>query len=114
MWPNSSRDFKMLFVTLSLTILSTLLILNSNTAYSQNENPDVSYLDVNGTNSAQLSKFSVAAWFKTSTDFNSDAFIVNKAGASDNMNYGIWMTNAEKISGGFETPSGSSFYATSP
>jgi hypothetical protein len=111
MWPNSNRELKLLFVTLSLTILSTALIMNFQSAFSQNE--DVIYLDVNGTNSAQLSKFSVAAWFKTSTDFNSDAFIVNKAGASDNMNYGIWMTNAEKISGGFETPSGSSFYATS-
>jgi hypothetical protein len=112
MWPNSNRELKLLFVTLSLTVLSTLLILDFNPAFSQNE--DVSYLDVNGTNSAQLSKFSVAAWFKTSTDYNTDAFIVNKAGASDNMNYGIWMTNAEKIRGGFETPSGSAFYATSP
>ena len=54
-------------------------------------------IDVNGTNSAQLSKFSVAAWFKTSTDYNSGAFIVNKAGASDKLNYGMWITNVEKI-----------------
>ena len=112
MWSNSNRELKLLFVTVSLTLLSTLFVVNFQTAFSQNE--EVSYLDVNGTNSAQLSKFSVAAWFKTSTDYNSDAFIVNKAGASDNMNYGIWMTTAEKIRGGFETPSGSTFYATSP
>ena len=30
------------------------------------------------------------------------------------MNYGIWMTNAEKIRGGFESASGNAFYATSP
>ena len=30
------------------------------------------------------------------------------------MNYGIWMTNGETIRGGFETSSGSAFYATSP
>jgi hypothetical protein len=112
MWINSSGEYKLLFVTLSLTVLSTVFFLNFNTAFSQNG--DVSYLDVNGTNSLQLSKFSVAAWFKTSTDYNSNAFIVNKAGASNNMNYGIWMTTAETIRGGFETSSGSAFYATSP
>jgi hypothetical protein len=108
----SNHDFKVLYVTLSLTILSTMFILNFQSVFSQSE--DISYLDVNSTNSAQLSKFSIAAWFKTSTDYKSDAFIVNKAGASDNMNYGIWMTNAEKVSGGFETPNGNAFFATSP
>ncbi len=112
MWINSSRKLEMLFATLSLTILSTALFMNFQSAFSQNE--DVSYLDVNGTNSAQLSKFSVAAWFKTSTDYTSDAFIVNRAGSSENMNYGVWMTTAEKISGGFETTSGSAYFTTSP
>ena len=113
MWNNSNCSLKLLFVTLSLTAFFSVLILNVDTAFSQNE--DVSYLDVNSTtSSSQLSKFSVAAWFKTSTDYNTDAFIVNKAGASDNKNYGIWMTNAEKIRGGFESASGIAFYATSP
>jgi Concanavalin A-like lectin/glucanases superfamily/Bacterial Ig domain len=112
MWSNSTSDLKLLFVTLSLTILSTMFVLNFQSAFSQNE--ELSYLDVNSTNSAQLSKFTVAAWFKTPTDYNSDAFIMNKAGASDNMNYGIWMTNTEKVRGGFETPNGNAFFATSP
>ncbi len=112
MWTNSSGELKMLLATISLTVLSITLFMNFQCAFSQNE--DVSYLDVNGTNSALLSKFSVAAWFKTSNDFSSDAFIVNRAGASDNLNYGIWMTNTETIRGGFETPTGSAFYATSP
>jgi Concanavalin A-like lectin/glucanases superfamily len=109
---NSNHELRLLFVTLSFTMISTVIVLNFNIAFSQNE--DVSFLDVNGTNSAQLSKFSVAAWFKTSHDYNSDAFIVNKAGSSDKMNYGIWMTNIETIRGGFESSSGSAFYATSP
>ena len=109
---NSTGELRILSATLSLTVLSTVLVMNFNIAFSQNE--DVSYLDVNGTNSVQLSKFSVAAWFKTSNDYNTNAFIVNKAGASDNMNYGVWMTNSETIRGGFETSSGSAFYATSP
>ena len=66
------------------------------------------------TSSSRLLKFSVAVWFKSSTYYKTDAFIVNKAGASDNKNYGIWMTNAEKIRGGFESASGIAFYATSP
>ena len=48
--------------------------------------------------SLQLSQFSVAAWFKTSTNFGSEAFIVNKGGfgsdsAGQNMNYEIWMNS---------------------
>src|SRR5574341_411173 len=108
---NSNCSLKLLFVTLSLAAFLGVFILNVGTAFSQN---DVSYLDVNSTSSTQLSKFSVAAWFKTSTDYSTDAFIVNKAGASDNKNYEIWMTNAEKIRGGFESASGIAYYATSP
>jgi hypothetical protein len=95
---------------LTFTLVSIFFILNFQSAYSKN--PEVSFLDVNTTSS--VSKFSVAAWFKTSTDYKSDAFIVNKAGAGDNMNYGIWMTNAEKVQAGFETSTGRPMYATSP
>ena len=111
MWTNFDRYQKTLILALSLSISSSILILNFQSALSQNE---LSYLDVNSTSTAQLSKFSVAAWFKTSTDYNSNAFIVNKAGASDNLNYGIWMTNAEKVGAGFETSSGNANFATSP
>jgi hypothetical protein len=112
MWNKPNCSLKLLFVTLSLMVFLSVVILNVGTAFSQNA--DVSYLDVNSTTSTPLSKFSVAAWFKTSTDYNTDAFIVNKAGASENMNYGLWMSNAEKIRGGFESASGTAFYATSP
>ena len=51
--------------------------------------------------SLRLNQFTVAAWFKTSTNFASDAFIVNKGGVGSdspgqNLNYGIWMTSTEK------------------
>ena len=100
----------LIYVALALSLIPVFLILNIQSSYSQN--PEISYLDVNDTSS--VSKFSVAAWFKTSADYKSDAFIVNKPGSSNNMNYGIWMTNAEKVRGGFETSDGKAVYATSP
>ncbi|HSA74359.1 MAG TPA: LamG-like jellyroll fold domain-containing protein, partial [Nitrososphaeraceae archaeon] len=111
MWNNLDRHQKAFILAISLTVSSSILILNFQSAFSQNE---VSYLDVNSTSTTQLTKFSVAAWFKTSTDYDSNAFIVNKAGASENLNYGIWMTNAEKVRAGFETSSGNAIFATSP
>ncbi|HXV89420.1 MAG TPA: Ig-like domain-containing protein [Nitrososphaeraceae archaeon] len=77
------------------------------------------YHDVTSTNSLQLSQFSVAAWFKTSTNFASDAIIVNKGGLGSespgqNMNYGIWMTKTEKIVAGFESTTAADRFVTSP
>src|SRR5919106_787174 len=76
------------------------------------------YQDVASSSSLSPSQFSVAAWFKTSTNFASDVFIVNKGGvgsdsSGQNLNYGIWMTSAEKIKAGFETSSGADQYITS-
>jgi hypothetical protein len=76
------------------------------------------YQDVTSTNLLQVSQFSVAAWFKTSTNFASDAFIVNKGGvgsesSGQNMNYGIWMTKSEKINAGFESISAADHFVTS-
>jgi len=107
---NISHSLTFLGVISTIAVLSIILILNPQHVYSKN--PEVSYLDVNGTSS--VSKFSVAAWFKTSNNYKSDAFIVNKDGDGGYMNYGIWMTNAEKIRGGFETSNGKAIYATTP
>jgi len=112
---NSNHNITSLGAVFIFAALTTIMILNSQHVYSQNpdtENPEVSHLDVN--NTSTVSKFSVAAWFKTSNDFKSDAFIVNKAGDTGNLNYGIWMTNEEKIQAGFETSGGKPMYATSP
>ena len=67
----------------------------------------------------RLSKFSVAAWFRTTTVPSDDGFIANKGGSGTdssgkNQNYGIWITSSEKLSGGYETSSGSNKYVTSP
>jgi subtilisin len=76
------------------------------------------YHDVPSSPSLQLSQFSVAAWFKTSANFGSDAFIVNKGGvgsdsSGQNLNYGIWMTSSERIRAGFETNSGADQFISS-
>ena len=70
-------------------------------------------------NSPSLSQFSLAAWFKTTTNFGSDAFIANKGGmgsdsSGQNMNYGIWMNSGEQVKAGFETSSGADQFVTSP
>jgi predicted phosphodiesterase len=75
--------------------------------------------DVASSSSLQLTAFSVATWFMTSQDYSTTAYIVNKGGsgtdtAGRNMNYGIWMTSAERIQAGFETGPGTNYFATSP
>jgi hypothetical protein len=76
-------------------------------------------VSIPSTQNLQLSKFSVAAWFKTTSNFGDEAYIVNKGGhgtdtSGSNMNYGIWMSTSEKIQGGFETSTGSDRMVTSP
>jgi hypothetical protein len=68
--------------------------------------------------SLRLNQFTVAAWFKTSSNFGSDAYIVNKGGvgsdsSGQNLNYGIWMNSAEQVKAGFETSSGADQFVTS-
>jgi hypothetical protein len=77
------------------------------------------YEDIMNRPSLQLSKFSVGAWFNTNMNFTSTTFIVNKGGtgvdnSGANMNYGIWMTDSEKIGAGFENLNGTNFFVTSP
>ncbi len=82
---NFNYSLTFLGALVTFAVLSIIFILNSQAVFSQN--PEISYLDVNNTSS--VSKFSVAAWFKTSADFKSDAFIVNKAGDAGHLNYGL-------------------------
>ena len=77
------------------------------------------YTQVSSSTSLQLTTFSVASWFKTSTDFASNAFIVNKGGSGSdtsgqNMNYGISMSTTENIIAEFETRTGADHFITSP
>jgi len=76
------------------------------------------YFDVASSSSLRVSQFSVAAWFKTSTDFGTEAFIVNKGGigsdsAGQNQNYQISMNSGEQIKVGFETGTGADFFVLS-
>src|SRR4030095_8317275 len=107
---NNNYSLTLVSVISTFALFSIVVILNSQPVHSKN--PEVSYLDVN--DSSSVSKFSVAAWFKTSNNYKSDAYIVNKDGDGGNMNYVVWMTSDEKIRGGFETSSGKPIYATSP
>jgi len=77
------------------------------------------YFDVASSSSLRISQFSVAAWFKTSTNFASEAFIVNKGGtgsdsSGQNQNYQISMNSAEQIKVGFESGTGADFFVNSP
>ncbi len=128
----NGKNFRFLFLLSSWLILffsaseinSTLLNkVDAQTSGSYHYAPGLvltgsNYQDVTSTNSLQLSQFSVAAWFKTSTNFASDAIIVNKGGvgsesSGQNMNYGIWMTKSEKIMAGFESTTAADRFVTS-
>jgi hypothetical protein len=65
------------------------------------------YRDEPNNANLRLTQFTVATWFKTSTNFASEAFIVNKGGirsdsAGQNQNYQISMASTEQIKLGFE------------
>jgi hypothetical protein len=67
----------------------------------------------------RLSKFTVAAWFRTTTVPSNDGFIANKGGSGSdssgkNQNYGIWVKSSGQLRGGFETSSGTNYEPTSP
>lgn len=77
-----------------------------------------SYFSIADTSALHLQRFSVAAWFKTSSSFSGNAMIVNKGGlgsdsSGQNMNYGIWMNSDEKIVAGFESSAGTGYYYAS-
>jgi predicted phosphodiesterase len=79
------------------------------------------YTDTKSNASLQLTNFTVATWFRSSTTNpgTNFSYIVNKGGSGidsngSNMNYGIWMTDSEEIEAGFETINGTDYYIESP
>jgi phosphatidylserine/phosphatidylglycerophosphate/cardiolipin synthase-like enzyme len=77
------------------------------------------FFDVPSNSSLKIQKFSVAAWFKTSAVFTSDAVIVNKGGfgpetAGQNLNYGIWIDQNGRLNGGFESQQNNDVFVTTP
>lgn len=80
------------------------------------------FIDIRSNSTLQLARFTVSVWFKTSEFFLPGSyhhFIVNKGGlglevAGQNLNYGIWMDDRERIQAGFETQSGENHFIVTP
>jgi hypothetical protein len=80
----------------------------------------VNYADVVNSRDINLNSFTVSVWFNTAMNVTSgnNAILLNKGGfGSDrpgfNLNYGIWLNNREKVTGGFEASSGDDYFLTS-
>ena len=80
----------------------------------------INYADVINSSTINLSSFTVSVWFNTAMNVTGRdvAFLVNKGGfGSDrpgfNLNYGIWLDNREKVTGGFETATGDDYFIKS-
>jgi hypothetical protein len=80
----------------------------------------VNHADVVDSSDISPSSFTVSVWFNTAMNVTGRdvAFLLNKGGfgsdrAGFNLNYGIWLNNREKVSGGFETPNGDDYFVTS-
>jgi hypothetical protein len=80
----------------------------------------VNYADVVNSRDINLNSFTVSVWFNTAMNVTSgnNAILLNKGGfGSDrpafNLNYGIWLNNREKVTGGFEASNGDDYSLTS-
>ena len=69
----------------------------------------INYADVVNSRDINPNSFTVSVWFNTTMNVTSgnNAFLLNKGGfgsdrAGFNLNYGVWLNNKEKVSGGFE------------
>src|SRR5215208_2970260 len=81
----------------------------------------INYEDIVNSRDINPNSFTISVWFSTAMNVTGEidnAFLLNKGGlGSDrpgfNLNYGIWLNNREKISGGFETSNGDDYFVTS-
>src|SRR5215216_5403023 len=80
----------------------------------------VNYADVVTSGNISPNSFTVSVWFNTAMNVTGRdvAFLINKGGFGSerlgfNLNYGIWLNNREKVSGGFETSNGDDYFVTS-
>ena len=118
-----SRKSFVLVALLALIVIINLTYNNNAFAITYHYEPfftaDGSTIwDLANNPTLQLSRFTVATWFKTLTNFPDEGVMVNKGGlglesSGANQNYGLWFTSAERLEGGFETRSGSNKYVTS-
>jgi len=75
------------------------------------------YADVVNSNEINLNSFTISLWFKTEMNVTGRdiAFLLNKEGFGTeregfNLNYGIWLDNRERITGGYENLTGNDFF----
>jgi hypothetical protein len=77
------------------------------------------YADVKNSETINLNSFTVSTWFNTNLNATEkETFLINKGGtgsdkSGSNLNYGIFLTNREKVRGGFETSLGDDYLVTS-
>ena len=77
------------------------------------------YADVVNSKTINLNSFTVSTWFNTNMNATEkETFLINKGGtgsdkSGSNLNYGIFLTNREKVRGGFETSLGDDYLVTS-
>jgi hypothetical protein len=79
------------------------------------------YTDIVNSKDINPNSFTVSVWFNTAMNVTGkidNAILLNKGGfGSDrpgfNLNYGIWLNNREKVTGGFETSNGDDYFVTS-
>ena len=81
----------------------------------------VNYADVTNSSDINLDSFTISLWFNSEMNVTGrdTAFLLNKGGfgkdtLGDNLNYGMWLDNKEKINGGFESILGKDYFLTSP
>ena len=81
----------------------------------------INYTDIVNSQDINPNSFTVSVWFNTAMNVTGkidNAILLNKGGfGSDrsgfNLNYGIWLINREKVTGGFETSNGDDYFITS-
>ena len=81
----------------------------------------INYTDIVNSQDINPNSFTVSVWFNTAMNVTGkidNAILLDKGGfGSDrsgfNLNYGIWLNNREKVTGGFETSNGDDYFVTS-
>jgi hypothetical protein len=124
--PRRKRSLSTVLAVLIGAILVASLALGSGILYEQKQESAYAiaspfyhyepYFIATGSNysvkdddaSLRLTKFTAAAWFKTTKDYSENAYIVNKGGIGNdsvgqNLNYGLYLDSKERVNAGFET-----------
>ena len=79
------------------------------------------YADVADSRDFNVNGFTISTWFNTAMNAREETYLVNKGNLNtgndrteNNLNYGLFLTKDEQVSGGFETSTGDVHIITSP